>query len=992
MIAILSCVLITFIFSFFPLSVVPASASVQVKLYVNGTGIYAVRGSDLEEIGVTIPVDSGKISLTHQGEDVPINITDNDIEGDFESNDYIEFYAPGIPKDSRLYEFVKSDIYWLTIGEKDGLRMNQKNAKPILRPSPPTSFKKTIHAEEDTSYPYEIPFEDGKDHWFWGERINAGDSRDISFIANNIADDRTDCTIRVSLKGRTSMADVDPDHHTQVYLNGDLIDDSYWDGQTDFLHDRTILSECNLKEGDNLLQIRSAGDTGAGADSIYLNWFEVDYWHKYISDNNILEFNIEPPDLDTPWMRIEGAGFKGEDLHIFDITDPEMPIRLTEVFTVTRFSNPKTTTFSFLYLIDTTRRYIALTESSHKTPGMVIDTPSRLMDTANGADYIIIAYDDFYNSILPLVSHREIQGLRVFAAKISDVYDEFSYGLSDPKAIKDFLSYAYNNWSQPAPLYVLLVGDANIDHKGNFGPESKDYIPAHLFTTYDDKRAPDDNWFAAIAGDDPLPDMLIGRLPAKTDAETDIMVKKIIDYETLSKGDWSTNIQFVADNVKTDMTIGLKPELPSTDIIMGGSDIRLETAALPEETFESLSEELISLLPSEFNRLKVYMSRYNNDGESAREDIIANINNGTILTSYVGHGSIGLWAAENMFRFSDVNLLNNSDRLTFITTFNCLNGYFISPFEGTEQDVPIAEAFLKAENGGAVAAWSATYLGFTSEHDILARELFKTIFQEGNTIIGAATTSAKITAVSEKMVAVDNIYSFVLFGDPATSLAIDQVIIATLSLPSGKVGVPYFSSIEVLGGDAPYKWKVADGKMPPGLSLEAATGVISGTPVESGEFAVDIIVTDNSSPISRVTKKKISLMIAEEDKADSGGGGGGGGCFIATAAYGSYIEPHVMILREFRDRYLLTNNIGRKFVFLYYKYSPPIADIIAGSPLLRFAVRIFLLPLIVVSLFLTKTTTLTKISLMILFVFLFFFAVFLCKKETIMPTNRHKMG
>lgn len=76
------------------------------------------------------------------------------------------------------------------------------------------------------------------------------------------------------------------------------------------------------------------------------------------------------------------------------------------------------------------------------------------------------------------------------------------------------------------------------------------------------------------------------------------------------------------------------------------------------------------------------------------------------------------------------------------------------------------------------------------------------------------------------------------------------------------------------------------------------------------------------------------------------GSSGGGGCFIATAAYGSLLEPHVVLLREFRDAYLLTNAPGRHFVSAYYTYSPPIADYIAGHESLKMIVRILLLPLI----------------------------------------------
>ena len=73
------------------------------------------------------------------------------------------------------------------------------------------------------------------------------------------------------------------------------------------------------------------------------------------------------------------------------------------------------------------------------------------------------------------------------------------------------------------------------------------------------------------------------------------------------------------------------------------------------------------------------------------------------------------------------------------------------------------------------------------------------------------------------------------------------------------------------------------------------------------------------------------------------------GCFIATAAYGSALSNEVTVFRQFRDDYLLTNELGRAFVSAYYAYSPKLADYIAEHPMLRRIVRIGLYPILELS-------------------------------------------
>jgi hypothetical protein len=71
--------------------------------------------------------------------------------------------------------------------------------------------------------------------------------------------------------------------------------------------------------------------------------------------------------------------------------------------------------------------------------------------------------------------------------------------------------------------------------------------------------------------------------------------------------------------------------------------------------------------------------------------------------------------------------------------------------------------------------------------------------------------------------------------------------IATSSLPNGQVGSAYTSSVVVTGGTPPYHWSVATGSLPTGLSLNSASGMISGQPADAGSFSFVIGVQDSAA-------------------------------------------------------------------------------------------------------------------------------------------------
>jgi uncharacterized repeat protein (TIGR01451 family) len=106
---------------------------------------------------------------------------------------------------------------------------------------------------------------------------------------------------------------------------------------------------------------------------------------------------------------------------------------------------------------------------------------------------------------------------------------------------------------------------------------------------------------------------------------------------------------------------------------------------------------------------------------------------------------------------------------------------------------------------------------------------------------------------------------------------------------------------------------------------------------------------DDYSLANNVEKRDLTIPPFDDCGGGLDGGTGGfvfAGCFIATAAYGSALDPHVVTLRRFRDRYLERSELGRAFVRFYYRYSPPLARIIADHAALRVVARALLTPLV----------------------------------------------
>lgn len=134
-------------------------------------------------------------------------------------------------------------------------------------------------------------------------------------------------------------------------------------------------------------------------------------------------------------------------------------------------------------------------------------------------------------------------------------------------------------------------------------------------------------------------------------------------------------------------------------------------------------------------------------------------------------------------------------------------------------------------------------------------------------------------------------------------------------------------------GEYSYSWSGPEG-------LSATTSRITKTySTEGTKIGIVNIQSGNDS-------LTLNCQVKTAETSSRSSGSSEGGCFIATAAFGTEMEPGVIILKNFRDETLLQNNLGRLFVDAYYKISPPLADFISDKEVLRVIIRAGLNPLI----------------------------------------------
>ncbi|MCK4590548.1 MAG: hypothetical protein KAT86_02250, partial [Candidatus Latescibacteria bacterium] len=339
---------------------------------------------------------------------------------------------------------------------------------------------------------------------------------------------------------------------------------------------------------------------------IRLDWFEVEYTERFVAEQGELFFTA-PLSSEVAEFRITGVNLQ-DRVRIFEVSDPFEVTQITGGLCV-----DNTLTFQDSLRPDIPRRYYIVSESKWKIPEniAIYENTLDLREDVKGLDQVIITHPDFWEAAGRLAQWRFQPGFNSMAVSVDDIYNQFSWGLFDPTAIRDFLKCLREN-GNPNLLYVLLLGDGCYDYKNNSGISPGNWIPP-----YEQGTVTTDDWFACFDEDSFLLSMGVGRLPAQSGQEAEVMVNKIIDYECRSSpGVWQNTAILVADD----------------DHVRRGCD------GIVDYTRDTESIAL-SFLPQTLDQVKVYLTEYPLDsfGEKpkARKEFIEAFNQGALLINFV---------------------------------------------------------------------------------------------------------------------------------------------------------------------------------------------------------------------------------------------------------------------------------------------------------------------------------------------------------------------
>ncbi|MCB2202942.1 immune inhibitor A [bacterium] len=336
-------------------------------------------------------------------------------------------------------------------------------------------------------------------------------------------------------------------------------------------------------------------------------------------------------------------------------------------------------------------RSASATSSQHASPAfeaLLADsvmnyTPQYSVQTdraGEGEGYLIVSPDAFISTLSPLVSLKESQGFLVTVAGLSTTG-------SSPDAIKSYIQNAYNTWSVP-PTYVLLIGD--MDNGGNT-------MPAFIG---DSNETVTDLYYGTVDGSDWVPDLFVGRLPARSTSQLTTMINNLVAYDGLTGTEnWVKKAAFLASN-----------DSNYWELAESTQNYVINNHTLPAGYSGSFPSN------PQAGGDKLFATTYS----AGNANVVAAVNNSRSLIAYTGHGSRTSWGGP-YFNQSNIRNISSTGAFSVVTSFACITG----DFNLTES---FGETWVLQSNKAAIAFIGSSANTFWGPDDIMERAMMDSLY------------------------------------------------------------------------------------------------------------------------------------------------------------------------------------------------------------------------------------------------------------------------
>ena len=664
----------------------------QIRLFGNPSGPLPEKNS------VSRPDDLTEMAICVTGAD----------DGSFDEGDVVLFYGQEptrwvlLDNGTKTYErernyYSDTTYYYLCIDSGvDGLRMGEKPTLSVENTTTVISeYPDFVWHEEELLSPYSLG-----QNWF-GEQVSEENPElVIPLVFPNLVKSKA-LRVNARVLGSTKNERM----YYDAWVNDNLLVDnaSIKKSKAHYYGFPSSFDKQAMLESDTAM-FRLTCDADAKT-FLYLDYVEIYGWRQLKRTNSNFLFRLMPSqfgnDKSAVWVQNVNA-----DYWLWEVTSPLQPVVQDVVLSggnLVFATNEKVE-----------KRYVLFKPAAARKIESWIALPNQNVHAIAEADNLILTSPIFLEQAQALADyHSEKDGLTSVVVDVNQIYNEFSSGTPDPTGIRDFVRMVYRR-SSGQLKYLTLFGRASFDFR-NIKGYGQNYVPCYeeKDSSYCELSYCTDDYFALMdngegANGAGRVDIGVGRISVSTVEEAEAMLRKIKHYDNLvdSHGEWKTDMLFFAD------------------------DENWNYVSFSEDQFYAMD----TLCPA-MTAKKVFCGAYPLTSTStgtvnygANADVMRAFDQGVLACYYNGHGGVTGLTSESVFSNTDINALNNFDKMPFVYTATCEFAKYDNPLL-----ISAGEQLFLNSHGGSVAILTACRPTYGTDNNLLTRSLIPVLFQRDAT-------------------------------------------------------------------------------------------------------------------------------------------------------------------------------------------------------------------------------------------------------------------